>query len=199
MHRRNVFAGPYLDRVAHLRHDADWLSAALADERSRAIPVWNSRSLVEDPAAEPLAAPAPGAGGLARAAFIAPGALGSPARPEQFIFLGSRGDAHYFAFEVDAPEPPELHPTARFQDLRMISSRLDAEGAEGIGAAVVEGPRGETVCVVEGDGTRLRRFHLRTASYANWPALAAATAGELLPDFPLINKSFELCYACVDR
>jgi Ni,Fe-hydrogenase III large subunit len=23
--------------------------------------------------------------------------------------------------------------------------------------------------------------------------------GNLLPDFPLINKSFELCYACADR
>lgn len=79
------------------------------------------------------------------------------------------------------------------------ASNPDGEGVEGIGTAAVEGPRGETVCVVEGDGTRLRRFHLRTASYANWPALAAATAGELLPDFPLINKSFELCYACVDR
>ena len=46
---------------------------------------------------------------------------------------------------------------------------------------------------------RVRRLRLRTASYANWPALACATAGNLLPDFPLINKSFELCYACVDR
>jgi Ni,Fe-hydrogenase III large subunit len=26
-----------------------------------------------------------------------------------------------------------------------------------------------------------------------------AAAGNLLPDFPLINKSFELCYACADR
>jgi Ni,Fe-hydrogenase III large subunit len=43
------------------------------------------------------------------------------------------------------------------------------------------------------------RLHLRTGSYANWPGLAHATAGSLLPDFPLINKSFELCYACVDR
>jgi Ni,Fe-hydrogenase III large subunit len=42
-------------------------------------------------------------------------------------------------------------------------------------------------------------LHLRTGSYANWPALAHATAENLLPDFPLINKSFELCYACVDR
>ena len=69
----------------------------------------------------------------------------------------------------------------------------------GIGVARVESPRGETVCVVEPDANRVRRLHLRTASYANWPALATATAGNLLPDFPLINKSFELCYACADR
>ncbi len=68
-----------------------------------------------------------------------------------------------------------------------------------VGVARVESPRGETVCVVEADRGNVRRMHLRTASYANWPALAHATAGELLPDFPLINKSFELCYACVDR
>jgi Ni,Fe-hydrogenase III large subunit len=23
--------------------------------------------------------------------------------------------------------------------------------------------------------------------------------GNMVPDFPLINKSFELCYACLDR
>ena len=129
MHRRNVFAGPYLDRVAHLRHDTDWLAAALADERSRAIPVWNSRSLIEEASAEPFAQPAPGAAGLARAAFVHPAELGGNAGPEAFIFLGSRDEAHYFAFEVDAPEPPPLHPTARFEDLRLISSRLDAQEA----------------------------------------------------------------------
>ena len=34
---------------------------------------------------------------------------------------------------------------------------------------------------------------------ANWPVLARVAPGNLLPDFPLINKSFELCYACADR
>jgi Ni,Fe-hydrogenase III large subunit len=68
-----------------------------------------------------------------------------------------------------------------------------------IGIGQVESPRGATTCLIERTGGRLRAMHLRTGSYANWPALAHATAGNLLPDFPLINKSFELCYACVDR
>ncbi|MGC1166143.1 MAG: hypothetical protein WA862_08540, partial [Solirubrobacterales bacterium] len=71
--------------------------------------------------------------------------------------------------------------------------------AEALGVARVESPRGETVCVLEQRVLQIRRLHLRSGSYANWPALARATAGNLLPDFPLINKSFELCYACVDR
>ncbi len=76
----------------------------------------------------------------------------------------------------------------------------NAGGAElRIGIGRVESPRGATTCAVERDGDRIARVHLRTASYANWPALAHATAGSLVPDFPLINKSFELCYACVDR
>jgi Ni,Fe-hydrogenase III large subunit len=29
--------------------------------------------------------------------------------------------------------------------------------------------------------------------------VAFAAAGNMLPDFPLVNKSFELCYACADR
>ncbi len=43
------------------------------------------------------------------------------------------------------------------------------------------------------------RLRLRSASFANWPVVAAAVPGNLVPDFPLINKSFELCYACTDR
>ncbi|MFN0153954.1 MAG: NADH-quinone oxidoreductase subunit C [Gaiella sp.] len=68
-----------------------------------------------------------------------------------------------------------------------------------IGLARVESPRGATLCVVERDHDRLARLRLRTGSYANWPSVAHAAAGNMLPDFPLINKSFELCYACADR
>jgi len=72
-------------------------------------------------------------------------------------------------------------------------------GPAEIGVGRVESPRGATVCVIERNEGRLRAMHLRTGSYANWPAVAHAVAGNLLPEFPLINKSFELCYACADR
>lgn len=66
--------------------------------------------------------------------------------------------------------------------------------------AGVEGPRGASRLWLRAgpDGT-VDRVHLRSASFANWPVVAAAVPGDLVPDFPLINKSFELCYACTDR
>jgi Ni,Fe-hydrogenase III large subunit len=68
-----------------------------------------------------------------------------------------------------------------------------------IGVGRVESPRGATSCVVERRHDRVVRLRLRTGSYANWPVVAYAATDNLLPDFPLINKSFELCYACADR
>jgi Ni,Fe-hydrogenase III large subunit len=78
------------------------------------------------------------------------------------------------------------------------SCEPDGAGASS-GVAIVECPRGRTLCSIEREDDRLTRLRLRTASYANWPAVALAATGEILPEFPLINKSFELCYACCDR
>jgi Ni,Fe-hydrogenase III large subunit/Ni,Fe-hydrogenase III component G len=66
--------------------------------------------------------------------------------------------------------------------------------------AVTESPRGENLHWVRtaADGA-IGRYRIRSASYPNWPAVAAAVPGNMVPDFPLINKSFELCYACLDR
>jgi Ni,Fe-hydrogenase III large subunit/Ni,Fe-hydrogenase III component G len=64
----------------------------------------------------------------------------------------------------------------------------------------VEGPRGASwVWLRAGAEGTIDRLRLRSASFANWPVVAAAAPGNLVPDFPLINKSFELCYACTDR
>jgi Ni,Fe-hydrogenase III large subunit len=88
---------------------------------------------------------------------------------------------------------------------RLLGERIAPAAAErsgqerAIGTGRVESPRGATTCVVEQAHGRVARLRLRTGSYANWPAVAHAATDSLLPDFPLVNKSFELCYACADR
>ncbi|MES2210518.1 MAG: NADH-quinone oxidoreductase subunit C [Chloroflexota bacterium] len=100
--------------------------------------------------------------------------------------------------------------------IRLVLEALDALGSlpegpiraePGVVPAVglstiagVEGPRGASrLWLRAGPGGTVDRVHLRSASFANWPVVAAAVPGDLVPDFPLINKSFELCYACTDR
>lgn len=66
--------------------------------------------------------------------------------------------------------------------------------------AAVEGARGtETLAVHVDESGRLARVHAISASYRNWPIVARAMEGNIIPDFPLVNKSFNLCYACADR
>jgi Ni,Fe-hydrogenase III large subunit/Ni,Fe-hydrogenase III component G len=77
-------------------------------------------------------------------------------------------------------------------------SRTPAAGESALGAA--EGPRGTSwIWLRAGPEGTIDRLRLRSGSFANWPIVAAAAPGNLVPDFPLINKSFELCYACTDR
>jgi Ni,Fe-hydrogenase III large subunit/Ni,Fe-hydrogenase III component G len=71
-------------------------------------------------------------------------------------------------------------------------------GASALGYS--ESPRGANVhWLMADDAGRVDRLRIRSASYANWPLVARAVVGNVVPDFPLINKSFELCYACCDR
>lgn len=63
----------------------------------------------------------------------------------------------------------------------------------------VEGWRGDVLVALEtgGDG-RIRRCHCHDPSWHNWPALEHAVIDNIVPDFPLINKSFNLSYAGPD-
>jgi Ni,Fe-hydrogenase III large subunit/Ni,Fe-hydrogenase III component G len=81
---------------------------------------------------------------------------------------------------------------------RVPLTTVPAAGVSAI--AGVEGPRGASwLWLMAGHEGSVERLRLRSASFANWPVVAAAAPGDLVPDFPLINKSFELCYACADR
>jgi Ni,Fe-hydrogenase III large subunit/Ni,Fe-hydrogenase III component G len=59
-----------------------------------------------------------------------------------------------------------------------------------------EAPRGENIhWVMAGENNTVFRYKIRTPSFCNWPALCHAVNGNIVPDFPLINKSFNLSYA----
>ncbi len=66
----------------------------------------------------------------------------------------------------------------------------------GSGVGIVEGWRGTIVHRVETDAAgRLTRAKIVDPSWFNWPALPVAMANTIVPDFPLVNKSFNLSYA----
>ncbi len=67
-------------------------------------------------------------------------------------------------------------------------------GAMGVGW--VEGWRGEVLVALEaGEGGMIRRGHAHDPSWQNWPILEHAAMDNIVPDFPLINKSFNLSYS----
>ena len=64
----------------------------------------------------------------------------------------------------------------------------------------VEGWRGEIVHWVRtGEGNRLERCKIKDPSINNWPAIVEAVEGNIVADFPVINKSFNLSYSGTDR
>lgn len=65
----------------------------------------------------------------------------------------------------------------------------------GMGFSLVESPRGEIVHWIIGGRGAPFRHKVRDASFCNWLAMEQAVLGNIVPDFPLINKSFNLSYS----
>jgi NAD+ diphosphatase len=123
MQQRNILAGPYMDRAAHLRKDPAWFANALADTRSRFLPFCNSRILSVD-------------GGAPRAALLDVSGVPEARRNDnELILLGRYDDINVFAFEIESTEPPQLGPSTRFEDLRLVASMLSPMEAGLLGYA----------------------------------------------------------------
>ena len=117
MQRRNVLAGPYLDRASHLRADPAWFAAALKDPKSRALLVWNSRSLVTG-------------GDAPRAAFLPLTELPAVNREGSgLILLGHFGERSILVCELEGAETPSTPTGTHFEDLRMVATLLPADEA----------------------------------------------------------------------
>jgi len=164
-----------------------------------------------------------GTGVVTRATADALGALGVAARASG-LDVDLRRDRPYAAYdelEVSVSGAAGGDVAARFhvraqeahESLRLLREALarlpggpiaaslaTSPGPGETALAGVEGPRGASwIWLRAGAAGTIDRLHLRSASFANWPVVAASVPGNLVPDFPLINKSFELCYACTDR
>jgi len=67
------------------------------------------------------------------------------------------------------------------------------------GVGWVEGWRGEILVALETtQDNKIYRCHPHDPSWQNWPLLEYAVIGNIVPDFPLINKSFNLSYSGQD-
>ena len=72
--------------------------------------------------------------------------------------------------------------------------QVPADGT--VGAGLIEGWRGPVWIALEaGPAGTIRRCHPHDPSWQNWPVLEHAIIGNIVPDFPLINKSFNLSYS----
>jgi Ni,Fe-hydrogenase III large subunit len=68
------------------------------------------------------------------------------------------------------------------------------EGAQGVG--MIEGWRGPIFLALDaGVDGMIRRCHPHDPSWQNWPVIEHAVIDNIVPDFPLINKSFNLSYS----
>lgn len=77
-----------------------------------------------------------------------------------------------------------------------LRAAIDVVPGHRLGLGAVEGWRGPViVALTSGPDDTIRRCHPHDPSWQNWPVLEHAIIDNIVPDFPLINKSFNLSYS----
>lgn len=75
----------------------------------------------------------------------------------------------------------------------------EAQPRAGRALGWVEGWRGELMVALEMNAQgEIERWHPEEISMSQWPVVEQAVLGNIVPDFPLINKSFNLSYSGQD-
>jgi Ni,Fe-hydrogenase III large subunit len=69
---------------------------------------------------------------------------------------------------------------------------------DGWALSLVEASRGQNMHWLYLRNGVIDRYKVRTASFCNWQVIEHAVLGNIVPDFPLINKSLNLSYAGTD-
>jgi Ni,Fe-hydrogenase III large subunit/Ni,Fe-hydrogenase III component G len=77
-----------------------------------------------------------------------------------------------------------------------VRAPVPAARTGSLGLGLIEGWRGPVLVALEsGPEGSIYRCHTHDPSWQNWPLLEYAIVGNIVPDFPLINKSFNLSYS----
>ena len=76
--------------------------------------------------------------------------------------------------------------------------RVPVDAKEGSALGYCEAWRGELLYALTIEDGVLSRCSIRDPSMMNWPLFAVLTPGNIVPDFPLCNKSLNLSYSGVD-
>jgi len=110
--------------------------------------------------------------------------------------------------EGDVAAPVAIRFDEAMESLRLIRGIVDALPLGDVratltepppwrlGLGYVEGWRGPVMVALEsGPEGSIRRCHPQDPSWSAWPLLEHAVIGNIVPDFPLINKSFNLSYS----
>ena len=116
MNSQNHYADEVLDRVAQFRRDDAWVTAQYAAEQTMVIPVWRSRSLIEQ-GTEPRGV---------MMSIAETRALMETATTT--VLLGVRNEVAHFAIDIspmEAHEVNELRADGEFVDLRSVGAVLD--------------------------------------------------------------------------
>jgi NAD+ diphosphatase len=116
MNSQNHYADEVLDRVAQFRRDDAWVTAQYAVEQTMVIPVWRSRSLIEQ-GTEPRGV---------MMSIAETRALMETATTT--VLLGVRNEVAHFAIDIspmEAHEVNELRADGEFVDLRSVGAVLD--------------------------------------------------------------------------
>lgn len=81
-----------------------------------------------------------------------------------------------------------------------IQERMPELPVNAVALGYTEGWRGEIFHWIRtAPNNRLARCKIKDPSLQNWPALSEAILGNIIPDFPVVNKSFNLSYSGTDR
>ena len=149
-------------------------------------------------------------GALSKAKAIKYGVVGVGARASG-IELDRRDNLFYekYGFKMQVGKKGEVADRFKirikevFNSIEMIKNMMTeknepfefGEFKDGEYMSFVESSIGELFMYVEIKDSLIERFYVRDASLINWQAFHTTIYKDIIADFPLINKSFDLSYA----